>query len=240
MIMKITGLQVMYGAIKAIDGLSLEVHKGEILTVIGANGAGKTTLLKTIVGLLKPSLGQIEYQGEIISKKRPDRIIRLGIGLVPEGRRVFPDLTVKENLELGGYPLKGRKLRKELLELALLTFPKLEERLKQPAGTLSGGEQQMLAVGRALMGNPDLLLLDEPSMGLSPIITREIFSLITRINQEKGISMILVEQNAHLAFDFSHRAYVLETGKVVVEGESAVIRRDPAVIDAYLGFESFE
>ncbi len=238
--MKITDLQVMYGAIKAIDDLSIEVHEGEILTVIGANGAGKTTLLKTIVGLLKPSRGQIEYQGEIITRKRPDRIARLGISLVPEGRRVFPDLTVKENLELGGYAVSGRKLRKELFELALFTFPKLKERIKQSAGTLSGGEQQMLAVGRALMGNPVLLLLDEPSMGLSPIITREIFSLITKINQEKGISMILVEQNARLAFDFSNRAYVLETGKVIVEGESAAIRMNPAVIDAYLGFESVE
>jgi branched-chain amino acid transport system ATP-binding protein len=240
MLMKITDLEVMYGAIKAIAGLCIEVQKGEILTVIGANGAGKTTLLKTIVGLLKPSRGQIEYLGRIITRKRPDRIVRLGIGLVPEGRRVFPDLTVKENLELGGYALTGRRLKRELFELALFTFPKLKERLKQPAGTLSGGEQQMLAVGRALMGNPDLLLLDEPSMGLSPIITREIFTLIKKINEEKGISMILVEQNAHLAFDFSHRAYVLETGRVVVEGESATIKQDPAVIEAYLGFESME
>jgi branched-chain amino acid transport system ATP-binding protein len=240
MLMKITDLQVMYGAIKAIDDLSIEVHQGEILTVIGANGAGKTTLLKTIVGLLRPSRGQIEYHGEVITRKRPDRIVRLGISLVPEGRRVFPDLTVKENLELGAYALSRRKLRKELFELALFTFPKLQERIKQPAGTLSGGEQQMLAVGRALMGNPSLLLLDEPSMGLSPIITGEIFRLLTKINQEKGISMILVEQNAHLAFDFSNRAYVLETGKVVVEGESGAIRRDPAVIEAYLGFESVE
>lgn len=238
--MKITDLQVTYGAIKAIDDLSIEVHQGEVLTVIGANGAGKTTLLKTIVGLLRPFRGQIEYQGEVITRKRPDRIARLGISLVPEGRRIFPDLTVKENLELGAYALNRRKLRKELFELALFTFPKLQERIKQPAGTLSGGEQQMLAVGRALMGNPSLLLLDEPSMGLSPIITGEIFKLLTKINQENGISMILVEQNAHLALDFSNRAYVLETGKVVIEGESAAIKRDPAVIEAYLGFESVE
>jgi branched-chain amino acid transport system ATP-binding protein len=237
MLMKITDLQVRYGTIKALDGVNIEVQPGEILSVIGANGAGKTTLLKTIAGLLKPAIGQIEYQGESITKQRPDRIVRLGIGLVPEGRRVFSDLTVKENLELGGYSVTARSLRKELLELSLGTFPRLHERFKQQAGTLSGGEQQMLAVGRALMGNPNLLLLDEPSMGLSPIITREIFPLIKKINEEKGLSMILVEQNAHLALDFSHRAYVSESGRVVMEGESATIKRDPRVIDAYLGFE---
>lgn len=238
--MKISDLQVTYGVIKAIDGVNLEVQQGEILSVVGANGAGKTTLLKTITGLLRPAKGQIEYQGENISRQRPDRIVRLGIGLVPEGRRVFPDLTVKENLELGAYAVTGRALRKELFELSLTTFPRLQERLKQAAGTLSGGEQQMLAVGRALMGNPNLLLLDEPSMGLSPIVTREIFTLIKRINEEKSISMILVEQNAHLALDFSHRAYVLESGRVVMEGKSSAIKRNPAIIDAYLGFESVD
>jgi branched-chain amino acid transport system ATP-binding protein len=238
MLMKISNLQVTYGVIKAIDGVNVEVQQGEILSVVGANGAGKTTLLKTIAGLLRPAKGQIEYRGENISRQRPDRIVRLGIGLVPEGRRVFPDLTVKENLELGAYAVSGRSLRRELLQLSLATFPRLQERLKQPAGTLSGGEQQMLAVARALMGNPNLLLLDEPSMGLSPIITREIFTLIKKINEEKSISMILVEQNAHLALDFSHRAYVLESGRVVMEGKSAAIKRNPAIIDAYLGFEN--
>ncbi len=240
MLMKISDLRVTYGVIKAIDEVNVEVQPREIVSIIGANGAGKTTLLKTIAGLLRPAKGQIEYQGENITKQRPDRIVRLGIGLVPEGRRVFPDLTVKENLELGAYAVSGRSLRKELLELSLATFPRLQERLRQPAGTLSGGEQQMLAVGRALMGNPDLLLLDEPSMGLSPLVTREIFTLIKKINEEKSISMILVEQNAHLALDYSHRAYVLESGRVVMEGESAMIKRNPAVIDAYLGFESVE
>ena len=240
MLMKISNLQVTYGVIKAIDEVNVEVQPGEILSIVGANGAGKTTLLKTIAGLLRPAKGRIEYQGENITKQRPDRIVRLGIGLVPEGRRVFPDLTVKENLELGAYAVSGRSLRKELFELSLTTFPRLQERLKQAAGTLSGGEQQMLAVGRALMGNPNLLLLDEPSMGLSPIVTREIFTLIKKINEEKSISMILVEQNAHLALDFSHRAYVLESGRVVMEGKSAAIKRDPAIIDAYLGFESVE
>jgi branched-chain amino acid transport system ATP-binding protein len=240
MLMKISDLQVMYGAIKALDGLNITVHKGEILSIVGANGAGKTTLLKTITGIVRPSAGAIEYQGRNISKERPDRIVKQGICLVPEGRRVFPDLTVRENLELGGYALKSRMSQKELFNLALLTFPRLNERLKQPAGTLSGGEQQMLAVGRALMGNPQLLLLDEPSMGLSPIVTKEIFSLIKKINVEKGISMMLVEQNAHLALDYSHRAYVLESGRVVMEGESSRVKQDPAIIDAYLGFELLE
>jgi branched-chain amino acid transport system ATP-binding protein len=240
MIMRIDNLQVAYGVIKAIDGVTVEVQEGEIISIVGANGAGKTTLLKTIAGLLRPAMGQIEYRGENITKQRPDRIVRLGIGLVPEGRRVFPDLTVKENLELGAYAVRGKTLRKKLFELSLATFPRLQERLKQAAGTLSGGEQQMLAVGRALMGNPNLLLLDEPSMGLSPIVTREIFTLIKKINEEKNISMILVEQNALLALDFSHRAYVLESGRVVMEGESAMIKRNPAIIDAYLGFESVE
>jgi branched-chain amino acid transport system ATP-binding protein len=240
MLMKIIDLQVRYGAVKAIDGLNIEVQKGEILSVVGANGAGKTSLLKTITGILRPSMGTIEYQGKNIARTRPDRIVRLGICLVPEGRRIFPDLTVRENLELGGYAVNGRRLKKELFELTLHTFPRMKERLKQAAGTLSGGEQQMLAVGRALMGNPQLLLLDEPSMGLSPIVTREIFSLIQKVNLEKGISMVLVEQNANLALDFSHRAYVLETGRVVMEGESATVKCDPAVIDAYLGFEFME
>ena len=240
MLMKISGLQVMYGAIKALDGLNIAVHKGEILSIVGANGAGKTTLLKTITGIIRPSAGAIEYQGRNISRERPDRIVKQGICLVPEGRRVFPDLTVKENLELGGYALRSRMSQRELFNLALLTFPRLKERLKQPAGTLSGGEQQMLAVGRALMGNPQLLLLDEPSMGLSPIVTKEIFTLLKKINVEKGISMMLVEQNAHMALDYSHRAYVLESGQVVMEGESSKVKKDPAIIDAYLGFELLE
>jgi branched-chain amino acid transport system ATP-binding protein len=160
--------------------------------------------------------------------------------MVPEGRRVFPNLSVKENLELGAYAVSRRRLRQQLFDLTLHTFPKLKERLLQDAGTLSGGEQQMLAVGRALMGNPKLLLLDEPSMGLSPIITKEIFSLIRNINTEKGISMILVEQNAHMALEHSQRTYVLETGRVVMEGLSNIVKRDPAVIEAYLGCESLE
>jgi branched-chain amino acid transport system ATP-binding protein len=157
--------------------------------------------------------------------------------MVPEGRRIFPNLSVKENLELGGHTLRSRELKATLFDMVLRTFPRIRERLTQHAGTLSGGEQQMLALGRALMGNPDLLLLDEPSMGLSPLITQETFALIRRINEEKGISIVLVEQNAHMALDYSHRAYVLETGRIVLEGPSRSVKCNPAVVDAYLGFE---
>jgi len=237
-LMKISHLHVSYGTIRAIHDLSLEVNDGEILSIIGANGAGKSTLLKTLTGLLRAESGDIWYDGLRINRKRPDKLVQMGICMVPEGRRVFPDLTVKENLELGAYTVLRRHLRQELFDLALHTFPRLKERLDQHAGTLSGGEQQMLAVGRALMGNPRLLLLDEPSMGLSPIITKEIFSLIRTINAERGISMMLVEQNAHMALEHSHRTYVLETGRIVMEGASAAVKCDPAVIEAYLGFDT--
>jgi branched-chain amino acid transport system ATP-binding protein len=240
MLMRLSNLEVRYGAIKALHDVSLEMREGEILSIIGANGVGKSTLLKTVTGLLRAESGEIQYQGRSIIKERPDRLVRMGICLVPEGRRIFPDLSVKENLELGSYSVPGRRLRKELFDLAVHTFPRLKERLAQHAGTLSGGEQQMLAVGRALMANPRLLLLDEPSMGLSPIVTREIFSLIKTINIEKGISMMLVEQNARMALSHSHRTYVLETGRVVMEGPSSRVQCHPAVIEAYLGFEPGE
>ena len=235
MLMRISDLHVSYGAVKALDGVTMEVHKGEILSLIGANGAGKSTLLRTVAGILKPLSGSIEFAGRSITRQRPDRIVRLGISMVPEGRQIFPDLTVRENLEVGGHVLKGRHAKQALFEMVLATFPRLRERLHQHAGTLSGGEQQMLALGRALMADPQLLLLDEPSMGLSPIMTREIFSLIKKINDEKGISILLVEQNAHMALDYSGRAYVLETGRVVMEGKSADIKCSPAVVEAYLG-----
>jgi len=234
-LMKTEGIQVNYGAIKALENVALEVYPGEILSVIGANGAGKSTLLKTITGIIKPVAGTIMFEGTAIHGLRPDKIVRLGITMVPEGRRVFPDLTVKENLELGGYAIANHALKNDLFSLIMTTFPRMKDRLKQHAGTLSGGEQQMLAMGRALMGNPKLLLLDEPSMGLSPIITREIFSLIRLINKEKGISMILVEQNAHMALEHSERTYVLENGRVAMHGLSAEIKSNPGVIEAYLG-----
>jgi len=234
-LMKTEGIQVNYGAIKALENVALEVYPGEILSVIGANGAGKSTLLKTITGIIKPVAGTIMFEGTAIHGLRPDKIVRLGITMVPEGRRVFPDLTVKENLELGGYAIANHALKNDLFSLIMTTFPRMKDRLKQHAGTLSGGEQQMLAMGRALMGNPKLLLLDEPSMGLSPIITREIFSLIRLINKEKGISMILVEQNAHMALEHSERTYVLENGRVTMHGLSAEIKSNAGVIEAYLG-----
>ena len=235
MLLKIESLTVNYGAIRAIDAAALDVQAGEILSVVGANGSGKSTLLKTITGLVKPLSGEVQLEGRSLKGMRPDRIVKLGITMVPEGRRVFPDLTVKENLELGGYTLSNKALSRELFSLILATFPRLKERLKQHAGTLSGGEQQMLAMGRALMGNPRLLLLDEPSMGLSPKMTQEIFSLVRLINVEKGISMILVEQNAHMALEHSHRTYVLENGRVVLSGASSELKHDPKVIEAYLG-----
>ncbi len=235
MLMRIGDLRVSYGPVTALDGVTLEVHKGEVLSLIGANGSGKSTLLRTVAGILKPLSGSIEFAGRSITRQRPDRIVRLGISMVPEGRQIFPDLTVRENLEVGGHVLKGRHAKQALFEMVLATFPRLRERLHQHAGTLSGGEQQMLALGRALMADPQLLLLDEPSMGLSPIMTREIFSLIKKINDEKGISILLVEQTAHMALDYSGRAYVLETGRIVMEGKSADIKCSPAVVEAYLG-----
>ncbi len=235
MLLKINDLTINYGVIKALNNISLEVDSGEILSVIGANGAGKTTLLQSISGLLKPVRGKITFEGKEITGLKPEKIVQCGITMVPEGRRVFPDLSVKENLELGGYSLTDKRLKKELYELILTKFPRLRERIKQHAGTLSGGEQQMLAMGRALMANPKLLLLDEPSMGLSPIITKEIFNLIKLINKEKRISIILVEQNAHMALEHSQRTYVLENGVMVMEGESSKLKNDPRVTEAYLG-----
>jgi len=234
-ILRITDVTVCYDAIKAIDNLSLAVEKGTILSVIGANGAGKSTLLKTITGIMKPVNGTIEFEGLTIHGLKPEKIVQKGITMVPEGRRVFPHLSVKENLELGAHVLNDRALKAELLHLVLATFPRLRERLKQLAGTLSGGEQQMLAIGRALMGNPKLLLLDEPSMGLSPIITKEIFSLIDAINKERGISMILVEQNAHIALEHSHTTAILENGRIVMTGISSEMKKNPKVTEAYLG-----
>lgn len=233
--LEVREVDVFYGLIHAIQGVSVRVEQNEAVSIIGANGAGKTTLLRTICGLNRIKGGDIVFKGKSLKNLRTHEIVRLGITMVPEGRKVFPNLTVLENLLLGSYGLSGSKKTKELLDFVLLTFPRLRERLKQPAGTLSGGEQQMLAIGRALMADPELLLLDEPSMGLSPILTGEIFSLLDEIRSKKGISILLVEQNANLALELTHRTYLLEGGRVLLEGPSKELRNHPKVLEAYLG-----
>lgn len=232
--LKVEQIDVHYGMIHALKGVSLEVHEGEIVTLIGANGAGKSTLLKTISGLLRPTKGDIQYLGESIAKQPAQNIVKAGISHVPEGRRVFANLTVEENLSLGAYLRKDREGIRQDLEKVYQLFPRLEERKKQASGTLSGGEQQMLAIGRAIMAKPTLLLLDEPSMGLAPIIVSSIFSIISDINKQ-GTTILLVEQNANIALSVANRAYVLETGRVVLSGEAKEVRESDLVKQAYLG-----
>jgi len=233
--LEIKNLQVSYGAISALHGISLSVPHGKIVTLIGANGAGKTTTLKTISGLLKPQSGEIFYEGRNIAGLPPHQIVKLGVSHVPEGRMIFANLTVLENLQLGAYLQHDKKIIRDELENIFNLFPRLQEREKQIAGTLSGGEQQMLAIGRALMSKPKLLLLDEPSLGLAPLLVKAIFEIIVEINREQNITILLVEQNANLALEISHFGYVLETGKVVLAGDSAALRQNPQVKSAYLG-----
>jgi branched-chain amino acid transport system ATP-binding protein len=211
------------------------VKLGSIVTLIGANGAGKTTTLKTISGLLKPKSGEIFYDGENIAGLPPHQIVARGLSHVPEGRMIFANLTVLENLQLGAYLQNDRKIIRHEFEHVFSLFPRLLERQKQVAGTLSGGEQQMLAIGRALMSKPKLLLLDEPSLGLAPLLVKAIFEKIVEINREQGITILLVEQNANLALEISHFGYVLETGKIILQDESAALRQNPQVKSAYLG-----
>ena len=218
MLMKVEGLTVHYGAIRALDNILLEVMPGEILSVIGANGAGKSTLLKTITGIIKPASGTITFEGKTINGLRPDKIVRLGITMVPEGRRIFPDLSVKENLELGGYTISDTSLKEELFSLILKTFPRIKERLKQHAGTLSGGEQQMLAMGRALMGNPKLLLLDEPSMGLAPFLVNEIFKDHDALMKGAEALATEISENSPLAVQASKDVLNYGVGKSVEDG----------------------
>lgn len=234
-ILKIENLSVSYGNIKALKGISLEIEEGEVVSLIGANGAGKTTTLQTISGLLPIGDGDIFFEDKSIKKEKSYKITRKGIAQVPEGRRVFKGITVEDNLKMGAISLKvsPEDLKSELDKIYKL-FPVLKERKKQKAGTLSGGEQQMLAMGRALLTNPKVLLLDEPSMGLSPLFVDKIFDTI-RILKEQGRTILLVEQNANLALDISDRAYVLETGKIVKEGRAADLKTDPDVKAAYLG-----
>ena len=231
--LKVNDVNVYYGNIHAIKGISFEVKQGEIVTLIGANGAGKTTILHTLSGILKPTLGNILYKGEDITKTPPHKIVPMGIAQVPEGRRVFATMTVQENLEMGAYIHKGQRTKSDFDEV-FTRFPRLKERRKQTAGTMSGGEQQMLAMGRALMSKPELLLMDEPSMGLAPLLVDEIFDIIKSIN-EAGTTVLLVEQNANRALQLADRGYVLETGKIVLEGSSDFLLNSPEVREAYLG-----
>jgi len=232
--LEVNDIHVYYGAIHALKGVSLSVKEGQIVALIGANGAGKSTTLRTISGLLRPKGGDITFEGESITKKNVQSIVRSGISQVPEGRRIFAPLTVLENLELGAFTRKDKDGVAHDMELVFKRFPRLAERKKQLAGTLSGGEQQMLAMGRALMSRPRLLLLDEPSMGLSPLFVKEIFDIIQHIN-EQGTTILLVEQNAHMAMSIADYAYVLETGKITLEGPGQELMQSEAVRAAYLG-----
>lgn len=230
----VENLSVSYGAIKAVDNISFKVNEGEVVALIGANGAGKTTILRSISGLIDKEKGEVIFKDQPIHSLPPHQIVALGISHVPEGRRVFPLMSVRENLELGAF---GRKNRKEIwadMELVYEKFPRLKEREFQPAGTLSGGEQQMLAIGRALMSRPRLLLMDEPSMGLAPMLVQQIFETVKEINKS-GTTILLVEQNARMALSIASRAYVLETGEIVLEGEAGELAENPQVKKAYLG-----
>lgn len=233
-LLQVDNLHVAYGAIRAIQGISFHLDAGEIVTLIGANGAGKSTTLRTISGLLRPFRGDILYQDQSIVRTSPERIVRMGISQVPEGRQIFSTLTVRENLEMGAYTRRDKQEIEASMQRVFKSFPRLQERESQLGGTLSGGEQQMLAMGRGLMSSPRLLLLDEPSMGLAPILVEEIFEIIKSINAQ-GTSILLVEQNAAMALSIADRAYVLETGHVVLEGDAQSVLRNPQIREAYLG-----
>ena len=234
MLLEVNDLNVYYGAIHALQGISFGLNEGEIVTLIGANGAGKSTTLRTISGLLRSRGGSIRFKGQDISTTPAEQIVRQGISQVPEGRKIFAPLTVQENLEMGAYTRNSKTEMLETMQRVFASFPRLKERINQLGGTLSGGEQQMLAMGRALMSQPKLLLLDEPSMGLSPILTEEIFRIITAINAQ-GTSILLVEQNALMALSVANRAYVLETGSIVLQGSAKEVLDNPQVKNAYLG-----
>ncbi|TDB98825.1 ABC transporter ATP-binding protein [Micromonospora fluostatini] len=234
MLLEIKDLTLLYGRIQALHGISLVVNEGEVVALIGANGAGKTTTMRAISGLRPVAAGTITFDGTDVTRMRADLRVVRGIGQAPEGRGVFPGMTVMENLEMGAYTRKDRSEINKDLDMVMDLFPRLKERRKQAGGTLSGGEQQMLAVGRALMARPKLLLLDEPSMGLAPMLIQQIFEIITRIN-EQGTTILLVEQNAQQALSRAHRGYVLETGRIVKEGSGQELLHDPAVKEAYLG-----
>ncbi len=233
--LEIKNLQVSYGSINALHGISLTVEAGRIVTLIGSNGAGKSTTLRAISGLMKPRAGQILYEGRELAGLPAYEIVKRGLSHVPEGRMVFANLTVLENLKMGAYLQREHAVVRGDLDMVFATFPRLRERMEQVAGTLSGGEQQMLAIGRALMSKPKFLMLDEPSLGLAPLLVKTIFEKILEINRTHGLTILLVEQNANLALEVSHYGYVLETGKIILQDDSAKLRQNPQVKSAYLG-----
>lgn len=227
-------LNVFYGAINALNDVSITVQPGEIVAIIGSNGAGKSTLLRTISGLIRPRSGSVSYNGEELTSLQPHEIVKRGLSHAPEGRRIFTNMTVEENLQLGAYLRKDKAGVAADMEMVLGRFPRLKERFKQNSGTMSGGEQQMLAIGRALMSRPEILLLDEPSLGLAPFLITEIFNIVKDLNAD-GKTVLIVEQNANRALEIAHRAYVLETGELVLQGTGQDLLHDPKVKEAYLG-----
>lgn len=236
MLLEVKNLEVDYGAIHALHGISFHVDEGEIVTLIGANGAGKSTTLRAISGIVRPRSGSVIFKDRDITTVAPHAIVAMGISHVPEGRKIFAPLTVQENLEIGAYTRKSKEEIKETMERVFTSFPRLKERLGQSGGTLSGGEQQMLTMGRGLMANPDLLLLDEPSLGLAPFLVDEVYEIISEIN-ERGTTILLVEQNAAMALEVADRGYVLETGTIALSGTAEELRENPQVKAAYLGQE---
>lgn len=236
-LLEVHDVHAYYGNIHALKGISLTVNKGEIVSLIGSNGAGKTTTLRTISGLLQPSQGHVKFNDENIIDYPPHELIPKGVVMVPEGRGVFAKMTVEENLELGAFRRNDKKVIRTDLERIYNLFPRLAERKRQISGTMSGGEQQMLAMGRAMMARPKLLLLDEPSMGLAPILVETVFDTVKEINEQEGVTVLLVEQNAHMSLQISHRGYVLQTGEIVIEGGAKELQKNEKVQKAYLGIE---
>lgn len=233
--LELKDVRIAYGKVEAVKGVSLRVDEGEIVALVGSNGAGKSTTLKAISGLVRPSAGQISFRGQDLGRMKPHETVALGISHVPEGRRLFPEMTVLENLRMGAYLRWAIATAEAAMERVFIRFPRLKERKKQLAGTLSGGEQQMLSIGRALISGPKVLMLDEPSFGLAPLVVEEIAEIVQEINRDEGVTVLLVEQNAAMAFDLSRRAYVMENGAIVLSGPSAEVAANPHVQEAYLG-----
>ena len=234
-LLKLSALEANYGAVRALQGISMNVDEGAVVALLGANGAGKSTTLKAISGMVQPSAGGIEFAGESLVGKTPNQIVSMGIAHVPEGRKIFKDLTVSENLRMGAYSRSDKQGIAQDLDMVLELFPRLSERSRQLGGSLSGGEQQMLAIGRGIMARPKLLLLDEPSLGLAPLIIADIFATLRKINHEHGVTLLVVEQNANVALKNAGFGYVLQVGRVAVEGSSAELRENKEVIESYMG-----